>query len=109
LRTLAAKGVKIVAPPIWALVALDSKNKIIPSTYARNVKAAGLDIITWSFERDGPLKNGGGWYYQTITPALNNDGDMMNVLDVLAKDVGVIGIFSDWPASVSYYASCMNL
>lgn len=109
LRTLAAKGVKIVAPPLWALVALDSKNKIIPSEYARNAKAAGLNIITWSFERAGPLKNGGGWYYQTINPALNNDGDMMNVLDVLAKDVGVIGIFSDWPASVSYYASCMNL
>ena len=108
LRTLAAKGVKIVAPPIWALVALDSKNKIIPSDYARSAKAAGLDIITWSFERAGPLKNGGGWYYQTINPALNNDGDMLNVLDVLAKDVGVIGIFSDWPASVSYYASCMN-
>ena len=109
LRTLAAKGVKIVAPPIWALVALDSKNKIIPSDYARSAKAAGLDIITWSFERAGPLKNGGGWYYQTINPALNNDGDMLNVLDVLAKDVGVIGIFSDWPASLSYYASCMNL
>ncbi|RYY73156.1 MAG: glycerophosphodiester phosphodiesterase [Gammaproteobacteria bacterium] len=109
LRALAAKGVKIVAPPIWALVTLDSKNKIIPSEYARNAKAAGLDIITWSFERAGPLKNGGGWYYQTINPALNNDGDMLNVLDVLAKDVGVIGVFSDWPASVSYYASCMNL
>jgi glycerophosphoryl diester phosphodiesterase len=109
LRTLAAKGVKIVAPPIWALVTLDSKNKIIPSDYARNAKAVGLDIITWSFERAGPLKNGGGWYYQTINAALNNDGDMLNVLDVLAKDVGVIGIFSDWPASVSYYASCMGL
>jgi len=109
LRTLAAKGVKIVAPPLWALVALDSNNKIVPSEYARNAKAAGLGIITWSFERAGPLKNGGGWYYQTINAALNNDGDMMNVLHVLAKDVGVIGIFSDWPASVSYYASCMNL
>jgi glycerophosphoryl diester phosphodiesterase len=109
LRTLAAKGVKIVAPPLWALVALDNNNKIIPSEYARNAKTAGLGIITWSFERAGPLKNGGGWYYQTVNAALNNDGDMMNVLDVLAKDVGVIGIFSDWPASVSYYASCMNL
>lgn len=109
LRTLAAKGVKIVAPPIWALVALDKNDKIIPSDYAGNAKAAGLSIITWSFERAGPLKNGGGWYYQTINPALNNDGDMMDVLHVLAKDVGVIGIFSDWPASVSYYASCMGL
>ncbi len=108
LKTYAAKGVKIVAPPIWALVAVDSNNKIIPSEYARNAKAAGLNIITWSFERAGPLKNGGGWYYQTVNSALNNDGDMMNVLHVLAKDVGVIGVFSDWPASVSYYASCMN-
>lgn len=109
LQLYADEGFNIVAPPLWALVALDTRNKIVPSTYAHAAKAAGLKIITWSFERSGPLKNGGGWYYQTITPALNNDGDMMNVLDVLAKDVGVIGVFSDWPASVSYYASCMNL
>lgn len=109
LRTLAAQGVKIVAPPLWALLALDGQNKIVPSEYARNAKAAGLKIITWSFERAGPLANGGGWYYQTINPALKKDGDMMVALDVLARDVGIIGIFSDWPASVSYYASCMDL
>jgi glycerophosphoryl diester phosphodiesterase len=109
LQLYADEGFKIVAPPIWALVTLDNNNKIVASDYARNAKSAGLKIITWSFERSGPLKNGGGWYYQTINPAINNDGDMMNLLDVLAKDVGVIGIFSDWPASVSYYASCMNL
>lgn len=109
LRGYAAEGFNIVAPPMWALVSLDSRNKIVASDYARNAKAAGLDIITWSFERSGPLKNGGGWYYQTVNPAINNDGDMMDVLHVIAKDVGVLGIFSDWPASVSYYASCMGL
>ncbi len=109
LQMYADEGFKIVAPPIWALLALDNNNKIVPSEYAHNAKKAGLKIITWSFERSGPLKNGGGWYYQTINPAINNDGDMMDALHVLAKDVGVIGIFSDWPASVSYYASCMNL
>ncbi|WP_049630978.1 glycerophosphodiester phosphodiesterase family protein [Cellvibrio sp. pealriver] len=109
LQLYADEGFNIVAPPIWVLLALDNNNKIIPSEYARNAKKAGLKIITWSFERSGPLKNGGGWYYQTINPAINNDGDMMNALHVLAKDVGVIGIFSDWPASVSYYASCMDL
>ncbi len=109
LQMYADEGFNIVAPPIWVLLALDNNNKIIPSEYARNAKKAGLKIITWSFERSGPLKNGGGWYYQTINPAINNDGDMMDALHVLAKDVGVIGIFSDWPASVSYYASCMNL
>ncbi len=109
LQLYADEGFKIVAPPLWALVTLDNSNKIVASDYARNAKSAGLKMITWSFERSGPLKNGGGWYYQTINPAINNDGDMMDLLHVLAKDVGVIGIFSDWPASVSYYASCMNL
>lgn len=109
LQMYADEGFRIVAPPLWALVALDKNNKIIASNYAGNAKKAGLKMIAWSFERAGPLKNGGGWYYQTISPALNNDGDMMNVLHVLAKDVGVIGVFSDWPATVSYYASCMNL
>ncbi len=109
LRGYAAEGFHIVAPPMWALVTLDGQNKIVPSDYAHNAKAAGLDIIAWSFERSGPLKNGGGWYYQTTNSVLNNDGDMMDVLHVLAKNVGVIGVFSDWPASVSYYASCMNL
>lgn len=109
LQLYADEGINIVAPPLWALLALDSHHNITPSEYARNAKAARLKIITWSFERAGPLKNGGGWYYQTINSALNNDGDMMDALHVLAKNVGVIGVFSDWPASVSYYASCMNL
>lgn len=109
LQALAAEGVKIIAPPIFALVTLDRHNNIVPSDYAINARLAGLDIIAWSFERAGPLKNGGGWYYQSVNDALNNDGDMMNVLDVLAKDVGIIGMFSDWPATVTYYANCMNL
>jgi glycerophosphoryl diester phosphodiesterase len=110
LQTLSDSGVEIVAPPLWALLALDSNNKIIASDYADDINTVGLDIITWSFERAGPLGNGaGGWYYQTILPALKKDGDMMEALDVLARDVGVIGVFSDWPASVSYYASCMGL
>jgi glycerophosphoryl diester phosphodiesterase len=28
---------------------------------------------------------------------------------VLARDVGIKGIFSDWPATVTYYANCMGL
>jgi glycerophosphoryl diester phosphodiesterase len=28
-------------------------------------------------------------------------------LDVLARGVGVRGVFSDWPATTTYYANCM--
>ena len=33
---------------------------------------------------------------------------MYKVLDVLARQVGILGIFSDWPATVTYYANCMD-
>jgi len=102
-------GVNIIAPPMWMLLELDENDQIVPSVYAMSARAAGLDIITWTLERSGLLKTGGGWYYQTITDAVNNDGDMLEVLDVLAQDVGIIGIFSDWPATVTFYANCMGL
>jgi glycerophosphoryl diester phosphodiesterase len=41
-------------------------------------------------------------HYPTL-PALHNDGDILVTLDVLAQQVGIRGIFSDWSATVSYY------
>lgn len=109
LPSLAAEGVKIIAPPMWTLITLDANNKMVPSEYAKAVKAAGLDIITWTLERSGLLKDGGGYYYQSVTDGIETDGDTMEILDVLAKQVGIRGIFSDWSATVTYYANCMDL
>jgi glycerophosphoryl diester phosphodiesterase len=106
---LAGMGVNIIAPPMWMLVDTDGSNNIVPSDYAVAAKAAGLDLITWTLERSGLLASGGGWYYQSITSATNNDGDAYELLDVLAQDVGILGIFSDWPATVTYYANCKGL
>jgi glycerophosphoryl diester phosphodiesterase len=106
MKDLAGRGVKIIAPPLWVLVTLNEKNEIVPSPYARAARAAGLDIITWSLERSGPLNTGGGFYYQSIKAATDHDGIVFNLLDVLAKQVGVRGVFSDWPATTTFYASC---
>jgi glycerophosphoryl diester phosphodiesterase len=105
-----AEGINIVAPPIFALLGVDGEGNIIPSKYARDAKAAGLDIITWTLERSGILANGvaNDFYYQTIYPAIKREGDMMKVLHVLDKDVGIRGIFSDWAGTVTYYANCMG-
>jgi len=105
---LKAKGVNYIAPPMWMLVTVEG-DKIVPSPYAKEAKKAGLKIITWTLERSGPLKTGGGWYYQSIKDVTHSDGVMFELLDVLAKDVGIDGIFSDWPATVTYYANCMGL
>ncbi len=110
LKAYKAKGVKIVAPPIFALLALDN-GKMIPSAYAKDVKSAGLDIITWSLERSGVMASAdkGGWYYQSVNAGVHNEGDILQALDVLVKDVGIRGIFSDWPATTTFYANCMGL
>jgi glycerophosphoryl diester phosphodiesterase len=114
LKDLRRSGVRIFAPPIPALLAVDeSTNSLVPSPYANAIKAAGLDIITWSFERSD-LRRGaasGGFYaaYDPQGRVVKKDSDMLLALDALARDVGVRGVFSDWPATVSYYASCMDL
>jgi glycerophosphoryl diester phosphodiesterase len=114
IQGLQKNGVKIFAPPIPALLAVDAaNNRLVPSQYAKDIKAAGLDIITWSFERSD-LRRGaafGGFYaaYDPTGAVVKKDSDMYLALDALARDVRVLGVFSDWPATVSYYASCVGL
>jgi glycerophosphoryl diester phosphodiesterase len=110
LASYKADGINIWAPPIFVLLALDANNNIVPSQAARDAKAVGLDLITWTLERSGILADGNnGFYYQTYDAAVSREGDMMRVLDVLAHDVGILGIFSDWPATTTFFANCMGL
>lgn len=109
LKEYKANGVTIVAPPIFALLSLQD-GKLVPSAYAKDVKSAGLEIITWSLERSGLMaQDKGGWYYQSVTKGIHHEGSILEALDVLTKDVGIRGIFSDWPATTTFYANCMGL
>lgn len=108
---LAAKGINIIAPPVWVLLMTDGDD-IIPSDYARAAKNAGLKIITWTTERSGRIVEdvlgaGDTFYYRSTLGALSGDGDVLVTLDVLARQVGVMGVFSDWPATTTYYANCL--
>ena len=110
LRGFKEAGINIWAPPIFALLALNADNRIVASEAARNAQAAGLGLIAWTLERSGILADGrNGFYYQTIDRAISRDGDLMTVIDVLAREVKVQSVFSDWPAAVTYYASCMGV
>lgn len=113
LKTLKRQGVKIIAPPIFALLDVAGNGEIVPSQYAKDIKGMGFDIIAWTFERSDLRRGaaGAGFYYQ-FDPngdAVQTDSDMYKALDVLARKVKILGIFSDWPATVTYYANCMNL
>ena len=96
------------SPPIWVLLDLDENQEIVPSRYSLQAKEAGLGLITWTLERSGSLKGGGGWYHQSIAKVINNDGDTYEVLHALVDRVGVAAVFSDWPATTTFYANCMN-
>jgi glycerophosphoryl diester phosphodiesterase len=122
---LAAMGVNIIAPPIPFLLRVADDGAIVPSAYASSAREAGLEIITWTLERSdlragsrtggiGPdgLPNATFYYLFDRNPnaqAVRSESDLYEVLDVLARQVGVRGVFSDWPATVTYYANCMGL
>jgi glycerophosphoryl diester phosphodiesterase len=123
MQELAAQGITIIAPPMWVLLTVEH-GEIVPSLYAKEAKKAGLDIITWTLERSGRIveevaEGGDNFYYLStinafcgedpIDQTTCNDGAILVTLDVLAKQVGVLGIFSDWAATVTYYANCMGL
>ncbi len=110
---LKKRGVRIVAPPMPALLAVDAAGRVVPSQLAKDLKGWGFDVITWTIERSD-LRQGAskaGYYYDFDAQgrAIMKDSDLYKALDVLAREVKILGIFSDWPATVTYYANCMGL
>lgn len=106
-QALRAQGLNIIAPPMPVLLTLNDAGEIVPSQYARLAKSAGLEIITWTFEAGDPTDTY-NWLYAPISSAMTGEGQMLQALHVLAKDVGVRGVFSDWPGTVTYYANCLT-
>jgi glycerophosphoryl diester phosphodiesterase len=113
-RELRKRKVNVIAPAMPALLAV-SGNRVVPSKLAKALKGMGYDIITWTFERSdmrqGSLGSRAGFYwdFDPTASVIKTDGDMYKALDVLAREVKILGIFSDWPATVTYYANCMGL
>lgn len=97
MQRLKEKGIDIIAPPIPVLVRTVENGELALSDYARFAKSVGLRIMTWTFES---YRVNNALYSET-------PGRMLEVLDFLSEEVGVIGIFSDWPGTVTYYANCM--
>lgn len=109
MQELADMGVNYIAPPMWMLLTLDDDGSMVASPYATEAQAAGLNVIAWTLERSGPLTAGGGWFFQSVRDAIDTDGDYFTILHALREEAGVVGVFSDWPATVTYYANCMGL
>ena len=106
-------GVRVLGVPIALLLTSDPDGNLKASEFARGAAAADLDLIAWTAERSGRmredvLQQNGGFYYATVVEAIRNDGAVMEILHALANQVGVRGVFSDWPGTVTYYANCLG-
>jgi glycerophosphoryl diester phosphodiesterase len=71
-------------------------------------------LISWTTERSGRVNEdiipaGGAFYYNTTLDALENDGAILETIDVLVQRVGIFGLFSDWPATTTFYANCKDI
>lgn len=115
LAALYDEGFRTLAPPTSLLLALDGEGRLVASDFAERAKAAGFELVAWTLERSGRIRNGRvdgrprDFYLDPVLPALANDGDVYRVIHALHAEVGVRAIFSDWPAAVTYYANCMGL
>ncbi|WP_220720841.1 glycerophosphodiester phosphodiesterase family protein [Agarivorans litoreus] len=86
---IAAKNINIVAPIYTALVE-EQDGAVVATDYAKQLKDAGLDLITWTIERK----------YTSMHE--------FEVLNVLKKDLELVGVFSDWPATVTFFDNCIK-
>ncbi|KAG5931863.1 hypothetical protein E4U53_001570 [Claviceps sorghi] len=112
LTLYAGEGIRTMAPPMHYLVQVGADGTMEPSAYAVRAKELGLRLITWSLERSGPLAlvhQKGDYYYGGVRDLVTKDGDLYEYVHVLASRVGVAGMFSDWSATVTYYANCMGI
>ncbi len=107
MQALKDAGISIVAPPMPMLLTLGTDGGLHASAYAKFAKAAGLDIITWTFEA-GEATDPNNWLYGNLPGFMTHESKMLVVLDALYTKVGIKGIFSDWPGTVTYYASCTD-
>lgn len=115
LSALYDEGFRTLAPPTSMLLDLDDEGRLVSSDFAKRVQAAGLELVAWTLERSGRIRDGRiegrsrDFYLGPVLPALANDGDVYRLIHALHTEVGVTAIFSDWPATVTYYANCMGL
>lgn len=102
---LGSMGVRYVAPPIGQLITLAPNGMgIVPSPYVAAANTAGMRIITWTVER-----NYACWPAQPATRANATACQSFNELELIdaLHNMGVVGVFSDWPATTTFYANCM--
>ena len=89
------------------LLRVDDAGALVASDYAKYARSVGLEIITWTLE-SGSATDPNNWMYHGLHAIMTSESRMLEVLQALDTQVGIRGIFSDWPGTVTYYANCLK-
>ena len=114
-ESLRLAGIETVAAPVSILLTLNEDGQLAATDFAKALRKAGIAIVAWTLERSGRIRDGrveespADFYLGSMLPSFDNDGDIYRVIHALNVQVGVRAIFSDWPATVTYYANCVGL
>lgn len=108
MRATKQAGINTLAPPMPMLLQVDQQGKLQATEYARLAAQAGLELVTWTFENGQPT-DPRNWMYANVRDYLQHDSQMLEILHALHEEVGISGIFSDWPGTTTYYANCLGL
>lgn len=106
LSTWKTSGIVTVAPPLFSLLK-EEEGRLGPSAFSLEAQDLGLKLVTWTLERSLPLTAKNQWYYQGLEEALKTEGDVYELLLALKK-AKVEQVFSDWPATVSFFDHCVE-
>ena len=67
-------------------------------------RQVGMNMITWTVERNyGCWPSGAGADSTGACSSFNE----LELIDALYQ-MGVVGVFSDWPATTTFYANCVQ-
>lgn len=112
-EALKAEGIHYLGPPIPVILRAGTNGEFKASIYADRAHRAGLKLIAWTTERSGRIldevkTDNGAYYYDSLVDVLDGDGDILRAIDALATKAKVVGVFSDWPATTTFYANCIE-
>ncbi|KAJ3251408.1 Glycerophosphodiester phosphodiesterase GDPDL3 [Chytriomyces hyalinus] len=132
LRDLMQAGVEIFSPAMNSFVAAEN-HRFVEHQYSKDMKAIAADLGlkdkvffgSWSLERSGCVSQYGnatfnaapglgsiggcGFYYSSVEgeASFGQHEDSLLMMDALFTKAGIVGLFSDFPATVSMYSNCV--
>ncbi len=98
-------GVRAVAPPIATLLRWTPESGLQPTALADAAVQADMKLYAWTLERTDPT--GSDAFDLPGNPLKLGEAYVFPILHALVEQVGVAGVFTDWPATVTYYANCL--